>query len=396
MSEIEFENVKKVFPGDTVALEDFNLKVADGEFVVIVGPSGCGKSTALRILAGLESVSGGKVRIDGEVVNDRTPQERNIAMVFQNYALYPHKTVRANMDFPLRMMGVSPDERKKRIDRTAEMLGLTGYLDRKPKELSGGQRQRAAMGRALVRDPLVSLMDEPLSNLDAKLRVEIRAEMADLQREIGITTVYVTHDQIEAMTLGDRVAVLADGRLQQCAPPQVIYDHPANVFVATFIGSPRMNVLPSRLRKKDDAFVIEFGDYSMRFDPRRYEDRGPIDKLVGKKVLAGFRPEAFCPAEDVDEDYRVKGKVQTAEALGHERIVYFDAAVETYLPPGVSRKSEDSERGKQERSLIARLPAGEGAKPGDGIELGLKVNEIHLFDEEGRALSAQGRPPRQM
>ncbi|MFP4493599.1 MAG: ABC transporter ATP-binding protein [Puniceicoccaceae bacterium] len=386
MSEIEFENVKKVFSGGTVALEDFNLKVSDGEFVVIVGPSGCGKSTALRILAGLESVSGGRVRIGGEVVNDRTPQERNIAMVFQNYALYPHKTVRGNMEFPLRMMGVAPGERKKRIRRTAEMLGLAEYLDRKPKELSGGQRQRAAMGRALVRDPLVSLMDEPLSNLDAKLRVEIRAEIADLQREIGITTVYVTHDQIEAMTLGDRVAVLADGRLQQCAPPQVIYDHPANVFVATFIGSPRMNVLPARLRKEDGRFVIEFGDYSMGFDPRRHEDRGPLERHVGRNVLAGFRPEAFRPAGEVGGDHRIRGRVRTTEALGHERIVYFDASVETYLPPGVSRKSEESERGGQERSLVARLPAGEGAEPGGEIELGLRVDEIHLFDEDGGAL----------
>ncbi|MFP4351380.1 MAG: ABC transporter ATP-binding protein [Puniceicoccaceae bacterium] len=386
MSEIEFENVKKVFSGGTVALEDFNLKVSDGEFVVIVGPSGCGKSTALRILAGLESVSGGRVRIGGEVVNDRTPQERNIAMVFQNYALYPHKTVRGNMEFPLRMMGVAPGERKKRIRRTAEMLGLAEYLDRKPKELSGGQRQRAAMGRALVRDPLVSLMDEPLSNLDAKLRVEIRAEIADLQREIGITTVYVTHDQIEAMTLGDRVAVLADGRLQQCAPPQVIYDHPANVFVATFIGSPRMNVLPARLRKEDGRFVIEFGDYSMGFDPRRHKDRGPLERHVGRNVLAGFRPEAFRPAGEVGGDHRIRGRVRTTEALGHERIVYFDASVETYLPPGVSRKSEESERGGQERSLVARLPAGEGAEPGGEIELGLRVDEIHLFDEDGGAL----------
>ncbi|MFP4357159.1 MAG: ABC transporter ATP-binding protein [Puniceicoccaceae bacterium] len=386
MSEIEFENVKKVFSGGTVALEDFNLKVSDGEFVVIVGPSGCGKSTALRILAGLESVSGGTVRIGGEVVNDRTPQERNIAMVFQNYALYPHKTVRGNMEFPLRMMGVAPGERKKRIRRTAEMLGLAEYLDRKPKELSGGQRQRAAMGRALVRDPLVSLMDEPLSNLDAKLRVEIRAEIADLQREIGITTVYVTHDQIEAMTLGDRVAVLADGRLQQCAPPQVIYDHPANVFVATFIGSPRMNVLPARLRKEDGRFVIEFGDYSMGFDPRRHKDRGPLERHVGRNVLAGFRPEAFRPAGEVGGDHRIRGRVRTTEALGHERIVYFDASVETYLPPGVSRKSEESERGGQERSLVARLPAGEGAEPGGEIELGLRVDEIHLFDEDGGAL----------
>jgi multiple sugar transport system ATP-binding protein len=388
MAEIEFRNVKKVFPGDTVALEDFNLKVADGEFVVIVGPSGCGKSTALRVLAGLESATDGELRIGGEVVNDRTPQERNIAMVFQNYALYPHKTVRANMDFPLRMMGVSGEEREKRIEKTAEILGLTDYLDRKPKQLSGGQRQRAAMGRALVRDPLVSLMDEPLSNLDAKLRVEIRAEMADLQREIGITTVYVTHDQVEAMTLGDRVAVLKGGRLQQCDPPQVIYDHPANVFVATFIGSPRMNVLPAKLRKEDDRFVVEFGDYSMCFDPERYEDRESIERQVDKKVLAGFRPEAFCRAEEVDEDFRIKGKVQTAEALGHERIVYFDAPVEIYLPPGVSRKAGESERGKQERSLIARLPAGEAPEAGEEIELGLKVDAIHLFDENGEALSS--------
>ncbi|MFW5874169.1 MAG: ABC transporter ATP-binding protein [Verrucomicrobiota bacterium] len=386
MAEIEFRKVKKIFPGNTVALEDFSLKVADGEFVVIVGPSGCGKSTALRILAGLESATEGELRIDGELVNDRTPQERNIAMVFQNYALYPHKTVRANMDFPLRMMGLAQEEREKRIEKTAEILGLANYLDRKPKQLSGGQRQRAAMGRALVRDPLVSLMDEPLSNLDAKLRVEIRAEMADLQREIGITTVYVTHDQVEAMTLGDRVAVLSDGRLQQCAPPQEIYEHPANVFVATFIGSPRMNVLPAKLRQKGGDLAVEFGDHFLRFEPRRHEDRDPIENQVDKDVLAGFRPEAFCRADEVEEAFRLKGTVQTAEALGHERIVYFDASVEVYLPPGVSRKSEQSERGKQERSLIARLPAGEVPEAGDEIELGLKTDEIYLFDEEGGAL----------
>ncbi len=387
MAEIEFKNVTKIFSGDTVALKGFDLKVADGEFVVIVGPSGCGKSTALRLLAGLESITQGEIRIDGETVNNRTPQERNIAMVFQNYALYPHKTIRNNLDFPLRMMGVDSKERKKRIEKTADILGLGEYLDRKPKQLSGGQRQRAAMGRALVRDPVVSLMDEPLSNLDAKLRVEIRAEMADLQREIGITTVYVTHDQVEAMTLGDRVAVLKRGRLQQCAPPQVIYDHPANVFVATFIGSPRMNVFEAEVEKEGDRYVLKFGDHRMRFHPKRYDDTAAMDKNLGKKVLAGFRPEAFRPAGEVGEEYRLKGRVETAEALGHERIVYFEAPVEVYLPPDVTKRGrEESERGKQERSLVARLPAGKAPEPGKTVELGLAVDEIHLFNVEGEAL----------
>ncbi|MEX2607486.1 MAG: ABC transporter ATP-binding protein [Kiritimatiellia bacterium] len=388
MATIEYRNVKKVFGDDTVALEDFSLKVEDGEFVVIVGPSGCGKSTALRMLAGLESVTGGEVLIDDEVVNDLTPQERDIAMVFQNYALYPHKTVRANMDFPLRMMGIEKEEREKRIAKTADILDITDYLDRKPKQLSGGQRQRAAMGRALVRDPKVSLLDEPLSNLDAKLRVEIRAEMADLQEKIGLTTVYVTHDQVEAMTLGHRVAVLSQGRLQQCAPPQEIYDHPANLFVATFIGSPRMNVFKATLGRENDGYTLSFGDHILPFQSGRPgDDTDQLEELIDKPVLAGFRPEAFCPADEVDESRRIQGKVENAEALGHELIVYFDAGVEIHLPPEVqAREKDESRRGKQERALVARLPSARPPKSGDDITLGLNTDQVYLFDPDGRAL----------
>lgn len=389
MAEVEFSNIQKTFPGDAVALEEFNLKVEDGEFLVIVGPSGCGKSTALRIVAGLDLPSSGEILIGGKSVNALTPQERNIAMVFQNYALYPHKTVRDNLDFPLRMMGLSGEERNQRIEKTAGILGLQNYLDRKPRQLSGGQRQRAAMGRALVRDPVVFLMDEPLSNLDAKLRVEIRAEMADLQREIGITTIYVTHDQVEAMTLGDRVAVLKEGRLQQVDPPQHLYDHPANVFVATFIGSPRMNVFRTRLEKEDDRYTIDIGGQKMDFQSERHgEQNDRIEQHVGQEVLAGFRPEAFQKPDAVDERYRLKGQIETIEALGHEMIVYFESPVEIYLPAEVGKKQQDGgERSKQEQSLVARLPVhGQTPQAGQEIELGLATDQIYLFDADGEQI----------
>src|SRR5881397_3190866 len=253
MATITYESVGKVYPDGTEAVADLELELDDGELMVLVGPSGCGKSTALRMTAGLEDITSGRLLIDEEVVNAKQPQERDIAMVFQDYALYPHMTVRQNMGFALRMMKLPKSEIRRRVDEAAERLSLTALLDRRPKNLSGGQRQRVAMGRAIVREPKAFLMDEPLSNLDAKLRVQMRAEISALQKQLGVTTLYVTHDQVEAMTMGDRVAVMKNGRLQQCAPPQELYDDPANVFVAGFMGSPKMNLFHSLLRREADG-----------------------------------------------------------------------------------------------------------------------------------------------
>jgi multiple sugar transport system ATP-binding protein len=395
MAGAAFDHVTKVFGEGAVALDDLHLEIADGELLVIVGPSGCGKSTALRILAGLESPSEGRVLIGGEDVTGRTPQERNVAMVFQSYALYPHKTVRGNMEFPLRMMGMASEARRRRIEETARILGLEEQLDRKPRELSGGQAQRAAMGRALVREPRLSLLDEPLSNLDAKLRVEIRAELAELQRETGLTTVYVTHDQVEAMTLGHRVAVLHRGRLQQCAPPQEVYDRPANVFVATFIGSPRMNLLRARLRRDEDQWALELGDRSLPFRPERVEGTEGLEARAGEPVVVGLRPEDVRPAGEVEKRYRVQGTVETAEALGHERIVYLRTPLEVHPPEGTRHRDEKEEwedaghgsaREPDDPPLVARLPPGEAPEAGARLEVGLELDRAHLFTTEGERL----------
>jgi len=386
MATVQLRSVDKVFPDGTRAVRGLSLDVPDGEFVVLVGPSGCGKSTILRMLAGLEEVSRGEILIDGRSVNHLPPQKRNTAMVFQNYALYPHKTVRQNLGFPLRMMKVPRDERNERIAQVAEMLGLTPWLDRRPKQLSGGQRQRVAMGRAMVRDPAVFLLDEPLSNLDAKLRVQVRAEIAALQRRMRTTTVYVTHDQVEAMTLGDRVAVLRDGQLQQVGTGRELYRRPANVFVAGFIGSPGMNVFGARLhRGEGETFRLEFGDDRLAVHAHVLARCGRVEDLLDEPLLAGLRPEAFSPAAKGSGPNRVRVRVASSEALGHENIIYFDSPVRMHgqetTAAGAGREEDSAGR------MAARLPAA-GAPPAAADELTLAVDtgKLVLFDRQGVAL----------
>jgi len=332
MAEIQFHDVQKIYPDGTRAIRDFDIEVPDGEFLVLVGPSGCGKSTALRMLAGLEEISSGEIHIGERRVDRLPPQERNIAMVFQNYALYPHMTVRQNLEFPLKMMKVGREETARRVDAAARTLSIEALLDRRPKNLSGGQRQRVAMGRALVREPEAFLMDEPLSNLDAKLRVQMRAEIASLQRRLGTTTLYVTHDQVEALTLGDRIAVLKAGVLQQVGTPQEIFDRPANTFVAAFIGSPSMNLLQGRIvagpdgglavrlgaPSQDAASPLAAGGLSLALAAGALERYPSLAERQGEELILGLRPEAFVPAEKVPESQRLSARLE-AVARRHRR-----------------------------------------------------------------------------
>ncbi|HXK55353.1 MAG: ABC transporter ATP-binding protein [Gammaproteobacteria bacterium] len=367
MATVEYLHIAKTYPNGTRALEDLNLSVEDGEMMVLVGPSGCGKSTALRLLAGLDPSSGGELRIDGRRVNECAPQHRNIAMVFQNYALYPHMTVRRNLEFPLRMMKLPGPERSRRIEETSRMLGISDLLERRPRQLSGGQRQRVAMGRALVRKPRVFLMDEPLSNLDMKLRTRIRSEIAGLQKRLGITTIYVTHDQVEAMTLGDRIAVLKDGRLQQCGPPQELYDQPANTFVGAFLGNPGMNIFHAWAGSGTAALQLAGGSWQIPLGPllRR---KPKLAQYVGHPLLAGLRPEAFSPWQTP----AAAVLIESVESLGHERLVHF-------VPPGATP-------GAKSETLVARLPGPQAEQPGQHIELGFDTGQLHLFTHEGDAI----------
>ncbi len=387
MATVEFRNVSKRFPGDVIAVQDLSLTIGDGEFVVFVGPSGCGKSTALRMLAGLEDITKGDILIAGKQINGLPPEQRNIAMIFQDYALYPHKTVRKNLEFPLRMMRFNKQERSRRVTEAARLLGLSPLLERKPKELSGGQRQRVAMGRAIVRDPLVFLMDEPLSNLDAKLRVEIRAEIAALQKRVGITTIYVTHDQVEAMTLGDRVAVLRGGRLQQIAAARVLYEQPVNVFVASFIGSPRMNVFRTILRQNgsENKYAVEFGDLRLPVNPDRCRDPDRLREYAGRPMLGGLRPEAFQTASGAPKSQCFTTDIRTIEALGHEEIVYCNSPVEMMEPAEQNNPNEEV-RTPSESTVIARLPAGQIPGIGESITLGIDATQMLLFTEQGTAI----------
>jgi len=351
MASVTFEHVDKVFPDGTRALTDLTFSIADGELVVMVGPSGCGKSTALRIIAGLEEVSAGTLRIGDRVANTLRPQERNVAMVFQDYALYPYLTARGNLEFPLKMRKLSREERQQRIERTAALLDIVPLLERLPKQLSGGQRQRVAMGRALVREPRVSLLDEPLSNLDAKLRVQVRAEIKDLQARTSTTMVYVTHDQVEAMTLGHRVAVLNKGRLQQIAPPRELYDEPANAFVAGFIGNPPMNLFPARL----DGTTLRLGEHTLPVAAHRVRERH------AGRVTVGVRPEAVSLAQA-----GLRATVEHVEYLGHETLVH--AAV--------------AGAGKPIR-IVARLPGMVELERDAAITLRLDPERIYVFDDAG-------------
>ena len=361
MADITYDRIRKVYPDGTVTIPRLDLKIEDGEFMVLVGPSGCGKSTALRMTAGLEEISGGRIMIGDDVVNGRSPQQRDIAMVFQDYALYPHMTVAQNMGFALRMMKLPKDEVNRRVTEAADRLSLTALLDRRPKNLSGGQRQRVAMGRAIVRQPKAFLMDEPLSNLDAKLRVQIRAEIAALQGQLGVTTLYVTHDQVEAMTMGDRVAVMKNGRLMQCAPPQVLYEDPANVFVAGFIGSPRMNLFQSALKRDDDGGMhISFGPQNFKLDPDFVQHLPRLRDYPAGPITVGIRPEGFALAPEADAERSVEVDVNVVEMLGSETLAYFVAPVEAASDADV----RDRPRPPTRRRASSPAPAPPSCAPG--------------------------------
>jgi multiple sugar transport system ATP-binding protein len=392
MASVEFEHIFKVYPNGYTALKNLCLTIEDGEFLVLVGPSGCGKSTALRILAGLEDITAGKLIISGEVVNEKSPQQRNIAMVFQNYALYPHMTVRQNLEFPLRMMNVPGRERQGQVREAAQKLGLSEFLECKPKQLSGGQRQRVAMGRAIVRDPAVFLMDEPLSNLDAKMRVQIRSEIAQLQRRTQKTTVYVTHDQVEAMTMGERVAVLQAGELQQVAPPQELYDRPANVFVAGFIGSPAMNIFLTQLQKTENGtFLLEFGPQSLVIPQAVVDKYQDLEKYLDRPILAGWRPESFFLAEAGASDHHyLQVELEAVEALGHEMLVYFHASVSKLdIEDNYNNFVSSSQLLNKEKSnsiLIARIPASQSFSRDSRLKLGVDMSKLYLFTAEGNSI----------
>jgi multiple sugar transport system ATP-binding protein len=376
MAGIRFSGVSKQFGDGTVAVDDLDLEIHDGEFMIFVGPSGCGKTTALRMVAGLEDPTAGEILIGGKVVNDLDPVDRDIAMVFQNYALYPHMTVRDNIGFPLRMQKIPKEERRQRIGSAAELLGIGELLERKPGALSGGQRQRVAMGRAIVRHPTAFLMDEPLSNLDAKLRVQMRAELVKLHQRLGVTTLYVTHDQTEAMTLGERVAVLSHGVIQQVDTPGELYNRPANTFVATFIGSPAMNFL----RARHSGGVIEFATYRFELPERA---RGRLREVEGE-VLVGLRPEHFFDprvAAPEAAGNRLPVTVELMEQLGSETLLYFRI-------DGIEGEQESEGEVELGGALVARLDPRTHAVPGERLALGIDMERAHFFDPStGNALS---------
>jgi multiple sugar transport system ATP-binding protein len=390
---ITFDDVTKVYGDGHRAVSDLNLDVKDGEFVVLVGPSGCGKTTALRMIAGLEEISDGQIRIGDRVVNNLPPGARDIAMVFQNYALYPHMTVAENIGFALRMRKVPKEEARRRIVETARIIGLMDHLDRKPGQLSGGQRQRVAMGRAIVREPQVFLMDEPLSNLDAKLRVQMRAEVSRIQRQLAVTTVYVTHDQVEAMTMGDRVAVMRKGVLQQFDVPQHLYERPANLFVASFIGSPAMNVLEGSLERAGDGLTCRVGTALLALPPEVQSARPELVGSVGKPIAVGIRPEAFAERNGSSDGNgaRLRGRVQAVEALGPEQYVHIEVdarpvLVEDVVEGLVDREEADdlaeimTETDGSHGLIVARLDPSARARPDEPIELAVDVRKLHFFD----------------
>ncbi len=392
MADISLQKVTKRYPDGTEAVKQMDLDIGDGEFIILVGPSGCGKSTALRMIAGLEEISEGDLLIGGERVNDLAPRDRDIAMVFQNYALYPHMTVRENMGFALKLGKVPEAEIRQRVDEAARILDLEPHLERKPANLSGGQRQRVAMGRAIVRSPKVFLMDEPLSNLDAKLRVQMRTEVSRIQQRVGTTTVYVTHDQVEAMTLGDRVAVMRAGLIQQVDTPKVLYEEPVNLFVAGFIGSPSMNFVPARL--EGDTIKLPFGDAPVP-DSLRGKlggDGGP------REVIAGVRPEHFEDAvvEPDKPGLRFSAPVSVVESMGSELYAYFDVQSGGVQSKELSELAADAgvadlpQHGGDEQQIVARLDAASRARPGEQTNMVLDVEHIHLFDpSDGHSLSIQ-------
>jgi multiple sugar transport system ATP-binding protein len=384
-----------VYADGTRAVDDLNLSIGDGEFMVLVGPSGCGKTTALRMVAGLEDVSEGAIRIGDRVVNYVPSRDRDIAMVFQSYALYPHLSVYDNIAFGLRVKKVPKAEIDKRVHEAARVLGLDPFLKRKPKALSGGQRQRVAMGRAIVRQPQAFLMDEPLSNLDAKLRVQMRAEIASLQRELGVTTIYVTHDQVEAMTMGDRVAVMRKGELQQVADPQTLYDRPVNLFVGGFIGSPAMNMIEATLERRNGSVIAHIGNQQIVLDEETLDSHSALHEYDGRTIVLGIRPEDLEDAAlvpDSPQERRISGTVELTEALGSEIMVHFTIEARQAMTEDVRELAQDAgdERAVQQASdggipkstLVGRFAPRSRVRADQAVEVAVDTRSLHFFDPE--------------
>jgi multiple sugar transport system ATP-binding protein len=400
MAEISVRDLTKRYPNGFEAVKRLSLEIPEGELLVLVGPSGCGKTTALRMIAGLEDISAGDLYIGGRRMNDIPEKDRDIAMVFQNYALYPHMTVAQNIGFSLKLSKRPKKEIRQRVHQTASLLAIEGLLDRRPKQLSGGQRQRVAMGRAVIREPQVFLMDEPLSNLDAKLRVQMRGEIEALQKRLGVTTVYVTHDQVEAMTMGDRVAVLRDGVLQQIDTPTNVYDRPANLFVAGFIGSPEMNLAQATVERRDGGFAFRFGDNDIPLSGDVAEARG-LERWVGKTVVAGVRPEDLHERSNQrDGAPAVAGTVERVEALGAHLLAYFPVDAPPPAPGGVAavvtgEALEDAPIvGTSGTLFCAALEPRRSIRIGDEIETTLDAKRLHFFDPDtGAAIWASTDTP---
>ena len=407
MAEVTMEDVTKVYGEDVVAVRDMSLDIPDGEFVVFVGPSGCGKTTVLRMIAGLEDITRGKIFIGDQVVNDLPPRQRDIAMVFQNYALYPHMNVRENMGFALKLRKMDKSEINRRVEEAARILGIERFLDRKPKALSGGQRQRVALGRAIVREPKAFLMDEPLSNLDAKLRVQMRTEIAKLHNRIGTTSIYVTHDQTEAMTMADRIVVLKDGLVQQIDSPQRMYDRPDNVFVAGFIGSPAMNFIQAHLEEENGGYVVKFGNTSLSLSQEEIgeaKEKGyDPEQYSGKDVVLGVRPEdiedagteAAAAAGGAEGPNAMDVEAQVIESMGSEKYIYFDVGKEQHAHlRSVAEMTDEVGGGADEEAsaesaedttgelMVARVSPESQAREGEQMRLVIDTSKIHLFDPE--------------
>jgi multiple sugar transport system ATP-binding protein len=383
VAEIVLDHITKRYPDGTIGVDDASFEIADGEFIILVGPSGCGKSTTLNMIAGLEDISEGELRIGGERVNEKAPKDRDIAMVFQSYALYPHMTVRENMAFPLKLAKVDKAEINRKVEEAAKILDLTQHLDRKPANMSGGQRQRVAMGRAIVRSPKAFLMDEPLSNLDAKLRVQMRTMVSKLQQRLETTTVYVTHDQTEAMTLGDRIVVMRSGIIQQIGSPQTLYDTPANLFVAGFIGSPAMNFLPARL--ENGVFRTALGELALDDELRRSLEAGNAPR----EVIMGLRPEHFEDAALVEEHQRDRGatfsaEVDVLESMGSDKFAYFSVEGEQAVSDDLAELAADAGTadvpGGDAGQLVTRLSAASGATEGQPMQVWVDTSKIQVFD----------------
>ena len=378
MATVTMDKMNKVYPNGFHAVKDLTLDIGDGEFMVLVGPSGCGKTTALRMVAGLEDITAGTLRIGDRVVNDITPKDRDIAMVFQNYALYPHMTVAENIGFALKLRKIPKDQLTAKVKETAGILGLTEWLERKPGQLSGGQRQRVAMGRAIVREPSVFLMDEPLSNLDAKLRVQMRAEVSRIQRRIGVATIYVTHDQTEAMTMGDRVAVMRDGVLQQVDHPQVLYDRPGNLFVAAFIGSPAMNLYDATVG--EGARTLKIGSQEVALPDRKLLRHPALPGYAGQKVVAGLRPEHLSAAGNGKAGPTLVGDVDLVEALGSELVVHFTIDAHRVLAEGAV--DEDTAAAVTAGEGVARVEAKTPVKAGEKFTFAVDADDMQFFDPQ--------------